>query len=225
MFTSRRIKLKMLCLSGFSRETELTVRVYRKSDLLWGVGSWDYGGWKVPTFVGWVGKLETQQKWWCSSKSELEGLRTRRVDGVRSSPKANRLYTQEESMFQFKCEEGKSNIPAQSHQAGRIPSYLVESQPFCSIQAFNWLDKTHTHWRRQWHPTPVLLPGKSHGQRSLVGYSPWGRKESDTTEWLYLHTLGRTICFSHSTDSNVNLIQMHLHRHIPNNVSPCFPAK
>ena len=37
-------------------------------------------------------------------------------------------------------------------------------------------------WRRQWHPTPVLLPGKSHGQRSLVGHSPWGRKESDTTE-------------------------------------------
>ena len=37
-------------------------------------------------------------------------------------------------------------------------------------------------WRRQWHPTPVLLSGKSHGQRSLVGYSPWGRKESDVTE-------------------------------------------
>ena len=34
-------------------------------------------------------------------------------------------------------------------------------------------------WRRKWQPTPVLLPGKSHGQRSLVGYSPWGRKESD----------------------------------------------
>ena len=40
-------------------------------------------------------------------------------------------------------------------------------------------------WRRQWHPTPVLLPGKSHGRRSLVGYSPWGRKESDTTERLH----------------------------------------
>ena len=40
-------------------------------------------------------------------------------------------------------------------------------------------------WRRQWQPTPVLLPGKSHGQRSLVGYSPWGRQESDTTEWLH----------------------------------------
>ena len=37
-------------------------------------------------------------------------------------------------------------------------------------------------WRRQWHPTPVLLPGKSHGQRSLVGCSPWGCKESDTAE-------------------------------------------
>ena len=38
--------------------------------------------------------------------------------------------------------------------------------------------------RRQWQPTPVLLPGKSHGRRSPVGYSPWGRKESDTTERL-----------------------------------------
>ena len=41
--------------------------------------------------------------------------------------------------------------------------------------------------RRQWHPTPVLLPGKSHGQRSLVGCSPWGREESDTTERLHVH--------------------------------------
>ena len=38
--------------------------------------------------------------------------------------------------------------------------------------------------RRQWHPTPVLLPGKSHGQRSLVGCSPWGREESDMSERL-----------------------------------------
>ena len=37
-------------------------------------------------------------------------------------------------------------------------------------------------WRRKWQSTPVVLPGKSHGQRSLFGYSPWGRKESDTTE-------------------------------------------
>ena len=39
----------------------------------------------------------------------------------------------------------------------------------------------------QWHPTPILLPGKSHGWRSLVGCSPWGHKESDTTERLHFH--------------------------------------
>ena len=42
-------------------------------------------------------------------------------------------------------------------------------------------------WRRQWHPTPVLLPGKSHGRRNLVGCRPWGREESDTTERLHFH--------------------------------------
>ena len=42
-------------------------------------------------------------------------------------------------------------------------------------------------WRRQWQPTPVLLPGKSHGRRSLVSCSPWGRWESDTTERLHFH--------------------------------------
>ena len=41
--------------------------------------------------------------------------------------------------------------------------------------------------KRQWHPTPALLPGKSHGRRSLVGCSPWGREESDTTERLPFH--------------------------------------
>ena len=42
-------------------------------------------------------------------------------------------------------------------------------------------------WRRKWQPTPVRLPGKSHGWGSLVGYGPWGHEESDTTEWLHFH--------------------------------------
>ena len=42
-------------------------------------------------------------------------------------------------------------------------------------------------WRRKRQPTPVLLPGKSCGQRSLVGYSPWGGRESDTAERLHFH--------------------------------------
>ena len=67
----------------------------------------------------------------------------------------------------------------------------------CLPSTLKWM---HTHhmptfftflpfffWRRQWHPTPVLLPGKSHGRRSLVGCSPHGREESDTTEWLCFH--------------------------------------
>ena len=42
-------------------------------------------------------------------------------------------------------------------------------------------------WRKQWHPTPVLLPGKSHERRSLMGCSPWGHKELDRTEQLHFH--------------------------------------
>ena len=48
-------------------------------------------------------------------------------------------------------------------------------------------------WRMAWQPTPVFLPGEFHGQRSLVGYSPWGHKESDTTEQLtHTHTYTHT---------------------------------
>ena len=42
-------------------------------------------------------------------------------------------------------------------------------------------------WRRKWQPTSVFMPGKSHGLRNLVGYRPWDRKESDTTERLHFH--------------------------------------
>ena len=56
----------------------------------------------------------------------------------------------------------------------------------CGRPGFDpWVGKIP--WRRQWHPTPVLLPGQSHGWRSLVGWSPWGRWGSDTTERLHFH--------------------------------------
>ena len=48
-------------------------------------------------------------------------------------------------------------------------------------------ESSRQYRRRQWHPTPVLLPGKSHGWRSLVDCSPGGRKESDPTERLHFH--------------------------------------
>ena len=45
-------------------------------------------------------------------------------------------------------------------------------------------------WRRAWQPTPVFLPGESHGQRSLAGYSPWGRRESDTQSCIHINNYG-----------------------------------
>ena len=50
-----------------------------------------------------------------------------------------------------------------------------------------YISASFLFWRKQQHPTPVLLSGKSHGWRSLVGCSPWGCEESDTTEGLHFH--------------------------------------
>ena len=51
----------------------------------------------------------------------------------------------------------------------------------CGRSVFHpWVRKIP--WRREWQPTPVFLPGKPHGQRSLTGYSPWGHKELDTAD-------------------------------------------
>ena len=50
-------------------------------------------------------------------------------------------------------------------------------------------------WRREWQPTPVFLPGECHEQRSLAGYSPWGHKALDTTEWLTLYELHWPLCW------------------------------
>ena len=67
-----------------------------------------------------------------------------------------------------------------SHSLARISNMLK--------RVFNLLpDLIVYNWRRKWQPTPVLLPGKSHGRRSLVGYSPWDHKESDMTERLHFH--------------------------------------
>ena len=55
------------------------------------------------------------------------------------------------------------------------------------MQAQAWVRKIP--WSGKWQPTPVFLPGESHGQRGLVGYSPQGRKESDMTEQLSIRTI------------------------------------
>ena len=57
-----------------------------------------------------------------------------------------------------------------------LKSYLENFEHYCA-----------SIWRRQWQPTPVLLPGKSHGWRSLIGCSPWGHEKLDLTERLHSH--------------------------------------
>ena len=67
---------------------------------------------------------------------------------------------------------------------GVLPSHYKEwNNAICS----NMDGARNCHQKRQWHPTPVLLPGKSHGRRSLVGCSPGGHEELDTTERLHVH--------------------------------------
>ena len=67
-----------------------------------------------------------------------------------------------------------------------------DKEPACQCRRhkrlgfYPWMGKIP--WRRAWQPTPGFLPGESHWQRSLVGYSPWNHTESDTTEWLSTYT-------------------------------------
>ena len=68
---------------------------------------------------------------------------------------------------------------------------------FLCMKTFN-CPPLYWNWTRQWHPTPVLLPGKSHRWRSLVGCSLWGRQESDTIERLHFHALEKEMA-THSS--------------------------
>ena len=65
-------------------------------------------------------------------------------------------------------------------QCGRLVAHGKESTCQCRTPELNPCI-TKTPWRRKWQPTPVFLPGESQGQRSLVGYSPWGHRDTDMT--------------------------------------------
>ena len=70
-----------------------------------------------------------------------------------------------------------------------IANYIHDPSFTSNAYMYNtYLHAAYTYvWRKRWQPTPVLLPGKSHGQRSLVGCSPWGLEELDMTERLHFH--------------------------------------
>ena len=82
------------------------------------------------------------------------------------------------TLTKYYSQSGKENLP-KDNDGFILEKSMDFEQP-----------RTNPHyrgWRRKWQPTPVLLPGKSHGWRSLVDNSPWGRKELDTTERLHFH--------------------------------------
>ena len=83
-----------------------------------------------------------------------------------------------------------------------IPRWLSSKESACQCRRhrrcrFNSCVRK-TPWRNKWQPTPIFLLGNSHGQTSLVGYSPWGRQESNMTEHHITHT--------HITSSSIHLL-------------------
>ena len=90
------------------------------------------------------------------------------------------MYFLQKSCHWLLCIHVKRNhLPIQT-LVENMHSYIFSKNTVFKLNIYLW-------WRRQWHPTPVLLPGKSHGRRSLVGCNPWGLKESDTTKRLHFH--------------------------------------
>ena len=81
-------------------------------------------------------------------------------------------------------------------QIAGLPWWLSGKESSCQCRRFRrhgfnpWVGKFF--WRRKWQPASVFLPEKSHGQRSLTGCSPWGHKESNMTDSIYIYTHSHT---------------------------------
>ena len=90
-------------------------------------------------------------------------------------------------------------LPSPTHRTSQV-ALVVKNPPAnagdkrCGFD--HWVGKIP--WWRVWQPSPVFLPGESRGQRSQVGYSPWGHKELDTTERLSTHACTPTHRHTHS---------------------------
>ena len=110
------------------------------------------------------------------------------VDSFKRSLEKSYNQNSSFSIYYIQTRE-KAMAPHSSTLAQKIP-WMEEPGRLQSMGSLgvghNWVTSlslsTFMHWRRKWQPTPVFLPGESHGRRSLVGCSPWGRTESDTTE-------------------------------------------
>ena len=115
-----------------------------------------------------------------------------------------------------------------------LVAQMVKNLPTMQQTGFNpWVRKIL--WRRKWRPTPVFLLGEFHGQRSLIGYSPWGRKEPDTTKRLtlspaveHLEIFGNVQIFGNCEESGFEhswtyIYWMFIYEHIYSNIHTVSP--
>ena len=127
-------------------------------------------------YISWIFLFHISQKTWASLVAQL----VNNPAAMQKTPV--QCLGQEDSLKKgslptpvFLGFPGGSNLPLMGKRPGFDP----------------WVGKIP--WSRAWQSTPVFLPGESHGRRSLVGYSPQGRKESDTTEWLHFTSHSSTM--------------------------------
>ena len=119
--------------------------------------------WAIKILMGCTWKSRMSERWW-------RGF---------ARPGRNHLFCCLANSF---CWVGQTFLSGFS-----ITSYRKTQTNFLAIPRLHFWPSQDFIWKRKWQPTPVLLPGESHGGRSLVGYSPWHRKELDTTERLHFH--------------------------------------
>ena len=147
--------------------------------------------WKPGCNSGLVWRSENQGNWWCGSWSESKSTRIRGTRCVRTGENRSASFSKE-----------RTNLPAGGTVVKNPPANCKRHK---RLGFDPWVWKTPL-WSRKWQPTPLFLPLKSHRQRCLEGYSPWGCKESDVTERLasFHHPLTwvTAIFLIQSTDAN-----------------------
>ena len=96
-------------------------------------------------------------------------------------------FWRKETMIMSMTHSGPCGQTGQPGEFGKLPRWLSGKESACNAENPNSIPGREDPYRKKRQPTPIFLPGKSHGQRSLVVYSAWGPKELNMTEQLSTH--------------------------------------